>query len=118
MNVCGILTADNYLTGGNAVSEREAEIGRLSTESWDEVVTKGKRPEAVVTELVYNDEEYEVRSEYSTLYSDYVTSSRTKFIAGELDPSDDKEWNNYLTTLKSMGQDELLKVAQSAYDRK
>ncbi len=39
----------------------------------------------------------------------------TRFIIGDLDI--DSKWDSYISELKSIGVEELIKTAQSAYDR-
>ncbi|MBO4410860.1 MAG: hypothetical protein J5794_01535, partial [Lachnospiraceae bacterium] len=82
-----------------------------------EAMDKAGRPKEVVYDLVYTDEEETFRSEYKTLASEYVESARAGFIVGEFDPNKDSDWDAYLKTLESLKFDELLKIAQSAYER-
>jgi hypothetical protein len=39
------------------------------------------------------------------------------FVTGEKDPTNDTVWNEFLSTLKSIGRQELMEVCQKAYDR-
>ena len=40
------------------------------------------------------------------------------FAAGEADINNDSVWNEFKSTLKSLGREDLMKIAQNAYDRK
>ena len=68
--------------------------------------------------LVYNMDEYEVREEKAKEVLNYIDKNITDFFAGEKDPSNDAQWSEFLSTLKDIGREELMKVAQNAYDRK
>lgn len=47
---------------------------------------------------------------------DYVTASTARFIIGDLDI--DKDWDSYLSELKTMGVDRYVTIFQNAYDLK
>lgn len=77
----------------------------------------GKQPEEPVYSLVYNAEEKEVVSEYQKLFKEYVLQARAEMVTGVIDPNDDAQWAKYLDELKANGLEDLLEVAQTAYDR-
>lgn len=55
---------------------------------------------------------------YSTIKPDidtYLKQMEAKFVSGEL--SIEKEWDNYVATMKRLKVDELVKINQAAYDR-
>lgn len=112
----GILTADNYLAITSEGEGRQGEINRLLQESW-KILQSGKKVEEDVTGLIYTPEEYATREEIASLYNDYVKEQCVKFVCGDLNPSNDTHWNEYLTTLENLGQDRIVDVAQSAYSR-
>ena len=74
-------------------------------------------PEEVVMELAYNEEEQEVITELKTPFADYVKEARAQFTSGVLDPNNDSDWENYVNSLNSLGKDQLIDAAQSAYSR-
>jgi putative aldouronate transport system substrate-binding protein len=45
----------------------------------------------------------------------YVTQSLANFVTGKLDI--DKDWQNYLSTLNSMGLPQYLQANQAVYDK-
>ena len=113
-----ILTPENYYSIMNdAATPRDKESDRLNQEAWKQMHSDRVNEEVLGT-LIYTNEEYEVRSEYWGMYLDYVAEARDLFITGKLDPSSDADWQDYTTTLKNLGQKELLEVAQDAYDRR
>lgn len=75
----------------------------------------GQYPEEIVTNLIYTEEELERINEISTTITSYANEARVLFVTGELDI--EKDWDNYLSQLKSMGLEEWLEVAQQAYTR-
>ena len=62
-------------------------------------------------------EEAEIRADYQTDIETYRDEMMTKFIIGEADIMDDDTWNTYLSTLDSMGLEDLTKVYADAYAR-
>lgn len=94
---------------------REAEIGRLCGEHMDNM-NGFKRPTERIEYLAYNDDEQAIRDELEKGYSGYVHEARCFFINGDLDPSSDKDWNDYLKQLEKYGASKLLEITQSAYD--
>ena len=115
-NALGIMTHWNYLLTATEGEGRIAQASRLQTEQWD-IFQNGKRPEEEAVNLVYSTEEYEIREDKAGTVNNYITTEVTYFISGEKDPSDDTVWNEFLSTLKSIGREELMKVCQDAYSR-
>ena len=59
----------------------------------------------------------EYTDEYASLWIDielYINESRAKFINGELDI--DKDWDNYISTLQTMGMDRVYEIKQQTLD--
>lgn len=65
--------------------------------------------------LVYNDKEAEIMRNNYTLIETYVEECFTSFVMSQMDI--DKDWNEYISTMKSMGLDECIEVAQACLDR-
>lgn len=118
VNIMGIMTHFNYLAINEAVGEgRQKETLRLTGEQWD-VMQAGKKRAEVVGDLIYTQEEYEVREAKASKCNNYLNEMITLFVTGEADVRDDAKWNEYLSNLKAYGRDELIEIAQKAYDRK
>lgn len=115
-NALGIMTHWNYLLTATEGEGRIAQASRLQTEQW-EIFQNGKRPEEEAVNLVYSTEEYEIREDKAGTVNNYITTEVTYFISGEKNPSDDTVWNEFLSTMKSIGREELMKVCQDAYSR-
>lgn len=73
------------------------------------------KPEEVFVSPVWNMEEQEISQEYGPLLFETSNEWRTMFIVGEKDL--DKDWNDYLSQLNTLGLQEYLGAAQSCYDR-
>ena len=113
-----ILTQENYLAIiDTSIGGRIAEAGRMELETY-KLMENAKTPKETGTQLVYTADEYQVRNDYATLYSEFVLEQKSLFIAGNQDPSKDSDWNRYLQSLDTMKQNELMEVVQAAYDRK
>ena len=118
INVLGIMSHWNYMVVSQEGTEgRASDVGRLGRETM-EIQETGKKPEERCIYLVYTTEEYEKQEEISGEVNTYVSESITEFFAGVKDPSNDATWDEFLTNLKSVGREDMLKIAQDAYSRK
>ncbi len=116
LNVLGIMTHENYLLTETEGTGRIAQASRLQGEQW-KLMQEGKKPEEEAVNLVYTTEEYEIREEKATTVNTYINTEVNYFVSGEKNPADDAAWDEFITTLKSIGRSELLDVCQAAYDR-
>ena len=66
---------------------------------------------------IYTEEEGAENGNSLAELKSYVKESRAKFCAGELDPDNDADWNNYVGTLEKLGLSTLIKNTQAAVDR-
>lgn len=67
--------------------------------------------------FTYTEEEQAVIDQYKVEFDSYVNEMKNKFIMGVEDISNDATWDNYVSTLETLGMSELQAVYQSAYDR-
>lgn len=118
LNACGIMTQWNYLTimTGEGTN-RQAQVNRLAGEQWA-IMQSGKLPAENAIQLQYTNEEYAVREAKASKVNQYITEQTILFVAGERDPKDDAAWNDFLSTIDTMGRSELMEICQQAYDRK
>ena len=121
-NKLGIMTHWNYLsvkeTAETNSNNRIVQASRLQTELWDIHENSGKKQAGVVGDLVYTQEEYDVREEKYATMNSFTNEQVVLFMQGEKDPSSDKDWNEFTSTLTNLGRKELMKIAQAAYTRK
>ena len=68
----------------------------------------------VVPNIAFDTESAQKISEYSLSIGGYVNQATVQFITGDLDI--EKEWDNYLNTLKNMGVEDYLSLYQAQYD--
>ena len=116
-NLCYIMTEWNYLIIDEENAEgRVAEAARLQKEQWD--VLKSAKEREIVGRMVYTTKEYETREMKAGEVSSYIGSQTVLFANGEADINNDAVWNEFKSTLKSLGREDLMKIAQDAYDRK
>ncbi len=57
-------------------------------------------------------------ADYRTLFNDYIASTSTAFILGELDINNDADWREYVKTLDDMGLQDYLDCLARLYDLK
>ncbi|MBQ6645144.1 MAG: extracellular solute-binding protein [Clostridia bacterium] len=74
-------------------------------------------PEEVVYKIIYTQEEAEATSENRANIRSYIREARTQFVAGDLDPNNDADWENYINTLKSYNYEDVLAIDRAAYAR-
>ena len=65
--------------------------------------------------IVYSEDETRERSTLVTDINSYIATMKAAFITGEKDI--DATWDEFQSTLKTMGLDRLLEIEQQAYDR-
>lgn len=113
----GVMTKENYLAVAVEGEGNLAELSRMRQESY-EIANNAVQPEERAVRLLYSQAEYEVREQKNASVNDYYKEQINLFISGELDPNNDGAWNEFVTQLYEIGRQELLDVAQSAYNRK
>ena len=116
-NVLGIMTHYNYLSVKAQAEGNIKEGQRLNAEQWD-LMQNQKRPKETADSLIYTKEEYEIREEKAGTVTSFISKEIVLFVSGEKDPTNDAQWNEFLTTLESLGRSQLMKICQDAYDRK
>ena len=75
------------------------------------------QPDEVLFEIPYNADESTLANELLTGIKQYMYEARSKFATGLMDPSNDADWNAYLTEMENLGLSEYVQTAQNAYDR-
>ncbi len=65
--------------------------------------------------VYFDPEDVETVTESKYLIEEYVPEAYSKFIIGEWDIEDDKQWQSYLDNLESMGLSELVSLYDEAY---
>lgn len=113
----GVMTPENYLAVAVEGDGSLAQLSRLHRESGD-IMKNANQPKERAEKLLYSQDEYEVREEKNSTVYDYYREQTNLFISGELDPNNDAAWNTFVKQLYEIGRQDLLDVAQSAYDRK
>jgi len=73
-------------------------------------------PKEVWPFFTYTDEETQIINEYSSAVNDYCMQMSAEFLTGRR-PLDDKNWDEYVKTVHSLGLDKLLEAQEAAYSR-
>ena len=74
-------------------------------------------PEEVVYKIIYTEEEAEATAENRANIRSYIKEARTQFVAGNLDPNSDDDWNAYINQLKEYHYEDVLDIDREAYLR-
>ena len=74
-----------------------------------------RKPKEYISKLIYTEDEMEIVNEVQQNVTSYLSDTVTRFIIGDLDI--DKEWDSYIEELKAMDVEQMLEIAQTAYDR-
>lgn len=115
-------TIREYAPGGGidppAVTKQDFFQG---SESHEDSVNAAERiepylPEEVWPEFTYTKEENDFMNSVGNDIQKYTTEMRDKFIAGS-ESLDDKNWENYVKTLKDMNLEEYMEIVKTAYER-
>ena len=117
-NILGFQNDWNYTA---VIEEGEGRMGqafRIAQEGYEVYKNSGKKREGQTGGLIYTTKEYEERELKVGEIASYVNSNFILFCQGELDVTDDKIWKEFKDTLYSLGQADMLKIAQDAYTRK
>lgn len=98
-------------TIGNLDSEKSAmnDIGRKGFEMYEGIIAP------IFPTVAYTDEENDTINSCKTNIDTAVKEQQQKWIFGEADV--DATWDSYISTLKKMGADELVKVYNDGYSR-
>lgn len=108
---CGIQKLGEYITAAPGNSQ---ERQKGYTEKVLPYATGVKFPDRYFT---YTEEEQAVIDQYKTEFDSYINEMKSKFIMGVEDISDDAAWDNYITTLNTLGLEQLRGAYQAAYER-
>ena len=71
--------------------------------------------EAHDPKLIFNEQEKEVRTKYMPQMAKATEEFLTKYLLNE--SYGEKEWNEYVKKIKSLGLDEVIKAHETAYER-
>ena len=111
------MTEWNYLMiDEETATGRTYDAARLEKEQW--VIHENAKEREIVGNLVYTTKEYEVREEKAGDVSSYINEQSVLFANKEKDIKNDAVWTEFKATLTKLGREELMKIAQDAYDRK
>ena len=84
---------------------------------YENCVNRGQ-PEQVFYVMARNDEEDEIFNDYNGDLGSFIEQSRAKFCTGEMDPSNDTQWDQYISDLYGLHYKEAwVDVAQAVWDR-
>lgn len=119
----GIYGENKYVTTivDSTVSGIAADTNRLFQESYQiklDAEESGNTPKQSARDLVYTDEERESRTDIFSTYQGHIKQFIATAATGSKDVSDDAVWKEYVDGLETYGQSELIKITQSAFDRK
>lgn len=93
------------------------DAGYIKALSVMELDRTGERPDEYIANLVYTPEEIERIAAPRNDIETYILRSIASFSAGDWDPSDDKQWGNYVAEYEKMGLSTLTEVIQTVYTR-
>ncbi|MBR6270577.1 MAG: extracellular solute-binding protein [Lachnospiraceae bacterium] len=112
----GIYTAENYLAIMASDSHHETVINGLMKACHDNVFPLIVQPEERCEDVTYTSEQYETSHSLKSSIVSYTLEQRNLFILGTIDINDDAQWNNYLSELDRLGQQDYLSIMQEVYD--
>ena len=115
-NGIGIFTFENYapiyLEDDSWGSARDALMKSIK-----DGADSGKEKTERMTKMAYTSDEAEIINELEGPIRGYVERARALFATGEMDPSDDADWQEYLNTLEKTGLTRYIEQMQQIYNR-
>jgi putative aldouronate transport system substrate-binding protein len=91
--------------------------GMVNTEVYNEFLNKKGYYSFLNAPLTYTEEESKKLIDPQTRVNDVRNDYLVKFIMGNLDPNNDKDWNSYMEALNKAGLSEVVKIRTVAYNR-
>jgi putative aldouronate transport system substrate-binding protein len=104
-------------TGIQWNGENLLDAGYIKALSVMELDKSGERPAEYIANLVYTPEEIEAITAPRNDIETYILRSIANFVAGDWDPSDDKQWDSYVSEYEKMGLSSFVEVVQTVYTR-
>ena len=95
----------------------EDEAGYIKALSVMKLDETGERPEEYIANLVFTEDEIGEINTPKTDIDSYILQTIANFVAGDWDPQDDAQWNNYVDEYEKMGLTTYLETVQTAYTR-
>jgi putative aldouronate transport system substrate-binding protein len=71
--------------------------------------------DTIIPPMIYTADDSKRLNEINTPLKTYIAECRDKFVTGKMDL--DKDWDNYLSQLKKIGYEEVVKIMQARYDK-
>ena len=112
-----IYTNENYLAIAETGAGRMADVARIYGAQTD-LMLNWKKPEETVTGLAFTLKEQQDLEKMGGTILTTISEYFALYVTGEMDPSDDADWNEYLNKMEKSGLNEQIKIYQTAYDRK
>ena len=93
------------------------DVMKQTYDNWNEA--EAAKPSTLAPQLIMTDEEEDATQVIRDNCKAWVTSMRAKFACGteNLDPNNDKDWNDYVSKFSTFGFDEWKAQSQEIYDR-
>ena len=117
-NTSTIFTNNNYLNGAAAATEwlqYEQDNYKIFNGWMNDPNTP--KPEETARDFSFTSDEQEIYNSHKEIFKDYINEALAKFGTGVWDPSNDADWNTYLSELNSLGLETYLATAQSGYTK-
>ena len=112
-----IYTNENYLAIAETGAGRMADVARIYG-AQTELMLNWKKPEETVTGLAFTLKEQQDLEKMGGTILTTISEYFALYVTGEMDPSNDADWNEYLKKMEKSGLNDQIKIYQTAYDRK
>ena len=80
-------------------------------------VAEANNPDEIVYSLIYTEEELDIYSECYAAIQKVIKTGRAEFATGVRNINSDSDWQAYIAEFNKAGADQMLEIAQEAYDR-
>lgn len=93
------------------------EAGYIKAQSVVKLDETGVVPDEFIANLVFTEDEINKINTPKTDIDSYILQSIANFVAGEWDPTNDSQWDNYVAEYNKMGLEVFVETVQTAYTR-
>lgn len=114
-----LIDAENEVTQVEGATEWITYRNQIFGEVHDKFMAAAEKynPKETCPTLVYTTEEKEQYDMTISNCKNYITTSRSSFVTGSMNPNSDSEWNAYIKQLDTLGLNDWMSLAQTAYER-
>ncbi len=114
-----LIDAENEVTQVEDATEWMTYRNKIFGQAHDNYMAAAEKynPKELLPKLSYTTEEKEQYDMTMSNINNLISTSRSSFVTGTMDPNKDSDWNSYVKQLDDLGLKDYVALTQKAYDR-